>query len=214
MRKLLAALLLSLAFPLAQPALAGIYDDTLKAVLENHTEEAVALLERGIDPNTADAGGSALLMLAARAGNAELVEELILRRAKVTARNRFGDDALLLASFRGHLPVVKLLLAGGAPVNRSEGWPPLAYAAFNNQLEVMEYLLAHGADINGTSDNGTTALMVAARNAHIEAVRLLLKHKPDVDKINEAGGTALKWAVAANNTEIADLLRQAGAVLE
>ncbi|HET7776599.1 MAG TPA: ankyrin repeat domain-containing protein [Azospira sp.] len=214
MRKLLTALLLTLALPLSLPAQAGIYDDMLRAVLDNHTEEAIALLDRGMDPNTADAEGSTLLMLAARNGNEALVDQLILRRAKVAARNRYGDDALLLASFRGYLPVVKLLVAGGAPLNRSEGWPPLAYAAFNGQVEVMDYLLAKGADVNGASDNGTTALMVAARNGHIEAVRLLLKHKPDVDKISEAGGTALKWAVAANNTAIADLLRKAGAVLE
>ena len=212
MRKLLTSLLLCLMLPLS--AQAGIYDDMLKAVLDNHTDEAVALLDRGMDPNTADAEGSTLLMLAARNGNAELVDQLILRRAKVAARNRYGDDALLLASFRGFLPVVKLLVAGGAPVNRSEGWQPLVYAAFNGHVDIMAYLLEHGAEVNGASDNGTTALMVAARNGHPEVVRLLLKHHPDVDNINEAGGTALKWAVAANNTEIADLLRKAGAVLE
>lgn len=212
MRKLLAALLLSLT--LSPAAQAGVYDDMLKAVLENHNADAVALLDRGVDPDTADAEGSTLLMLAARNGNAELVDQLIRRRAKVAARNRYGDDALLLAVFRGHLPVVKLLLAGGAPVNRSEGWPPLAYAAFNGEVTVMAYLLERGADVNGASDNGTTALMVASRNGHLEAVRLLLKHKPQVDHISEAGGTALKWALAANNTDIAELLRRAGAVLE
>jgi len=210
MRKLLGALLLSLALP----ALAGIYDDTLKAVLENQTQDAIALLDRGMDPNTADAEGSTLLMLAARNGNAELVDQLILRRAKISAHNRFGDDALLLASFQGHLPVVKLLLAASAPVNRPHGWQPLVYAAYNGHVEVMRYLLEHGANVNGASDNGTTALMVAARNSHVEAVRLLIQHKPELDKINDTGGTALKWAVASGNSEIADLLRKAGALLE
>lgn len=210
MRKLLAVCL----FCLSLPALAGIYDDMLKAVLLDQTEEAVALLDRGMDPDTADAEGSTLLMLAARSGNADLVDQLIRRRAKVAARNRYGDDALLLASFRGHLAVVKLLVAGGAPVNRQGGWQPLAYAAFNGQVEVMRHLLGQGANINGASDNGTTALMVAARNGHLEAVQLLLQHKPEVDRINEAGGTALKWALAANHTDIAALLRKAGAILE
>ena len=215
MRKFVLTLGLSVSLSLlALTAQAGVYDDTLKAVIENNTAELTTLLNRGVDPDTADADGNTLLMISARSGNAAQVELLILRRAKVQARNRFGDDALLQAAFKGHLPVLKLLLAAGAQVNRSQGWQPLTYAAFNGHLEVMRYLLEQGADVNGASDNGTTALMVAARNGHLDAVKLLLAHKAEPDKINDAAGTALKWAKAAGNTDIVELLEKAGALLE
>lgn len=211
MRKFLLILGMALFTLTAQ---AGIYDDTLKAVTENDAATLSALLDRGVDPDTADADGNTLLMISARSGYESQVDLLILRRAKVQARNRFGDDALLLAAFKGYLPVVKLLLAAGAPVNRDQGWQPLIYAAFNGQVETMRYLLEQGADVNGVSNNGTTALMVAARNGHLEAVKLLLAHKAAPDKINDAAGTALKWARAAGNTDIVELLESAGAALE
>jgi ankyrin repeat protein len=79
---------------------------------------------------------------------------------------------LRLASFRGHLPVVELLIAGGAAVNM-KGWTPLAYASFAGHLDIAKLLIKSGADVNLPSENGTTPLMAATRNGHIEIVRLL-----------------------------------------
>jgi ankyrin repeat protein len=207
-KRLLATSLLLLS---VLPALvqAGAYDDLIKAADQNDGAEVTTLLRRGADPNTADGDGTTLLMSAARNGNEELVDVLLQMRAKVRGRNRYGDDALLLAAFRGYLGIVRKLVAAGAPVNRDEGWQPLAYAAFNGHLEVAQFLLEHEADVDAMSDNGTSALMVAARNGHLEVVKLLLKHEADPDIENDVGGTALSWAEAAGNTEIARLVRKA-----
>lgn len=208
MRRLIVSTLLLLAL-LPAAAQAGAYEDLIKAVEQNDVAEVTALLSRGADPNTADADGTTLLMSAARNGNEALIDLLLKMRAKVRGRNRYGDDALLLAAFRGHLDIVRKLVAAGSPIDREEGWPPLAYAAFNGRLEVVRFLLEQEADVDALSDNGTSALMVAARNGHLDVVKLLLKHEADPDIENDAGGTALTWAEAAGNTEIASMMRQA-----
>lgn len=190
---------------------ADLFDDVLTAANQNDTEQLLGYLRKGIAPDTSDIDGNTLLISAARQGNETVVDELILRGAKVRSRNRFGDDALMVAAFKGALPVVKMLVSAGAELNRDEGWTALIYAAFNGHVETMEYLIAQGADVDADSDNGTTALMVAARNGHEEAVKLLLKHEADPNDENQAGGTALRWALAAGHTTIADILRAAGA---
>ena len=72
------------------------------------------LIERGNSPDTSDADGVTLLMLAAREGHAELVVYLLAQRASLSRRNKFGDTALMGACIKGKLEVVKLLLAHGA----------------------------------------------------------------------------------------------------
>jgi hypothetical protein len=53
--------------------------------------------------------------------------------------------------------------------------------------------------------------MMAARGGHFDTVKLLLWEVADPNIRSESGATALAWALKAGNTEIADLLRQAGA---
>ncbi|MDA0191086.1 MAG: ankyrin repeat domain-containing protein, partial [Proteobacteria bacterium] len=116
-------LLVLLAFLLPGWAAAGVYDDMLAALKAGDTPAAVALLNRGVDPNT------------------------LLRRARVNARNRHGDTALRLAALEGKLPFVQRLVEAGAEVNM-HGWSPLSYAAFNGHAPVVEYLLRRGADVD------------------------------------------------------------------
>ena len=53
--------------------------------------------------------------------------------------------------------------------------------------------------------------MMAARDGHFDTVRLLLWEVADPNIKSESGATALGLARKAGNTEIADLLQQAGA---
>jgi len=149
-------------------------------------------------------------MLAARDGHGELVDYLIKQRAKVDARNAVGDTALRLAAFRGHLKVAELLIAGGAAVNMSGDWTPLAYAAYNGHTDIARLLVKSGADVDAATGNGTTALIVAAKGGHIEIVKLLLANRADPNKKLESGETALDIALKSQNTDIGDLLRRAG----
>lgn len=204
---------IALLFALLLPTLAsaGVYDDMLNALRAGDTPAAVALLNRGVDVNTVDVEGNTLVMLAVRENNAELLDQLLLRRARLNVRNRNGDTALRLAAFDGKLPFVQRLVEAGAEVNMY-GWSPLSYAAFNGHAPVVDYLLRRGAEIDAKTENGSTALMFAARNGHLAVVESLLKAQADPNIANESGETALDWAGKGNNSDIVQRLRAAGGV--
>ena len=188
------------------------YDDLLRAAELGDTAAAERLLDRGLDPNTADAKGNTILMIAARNGHRELVWSLIRRKASVTRRSQFGDTALMMASLRGDREIARMLIEfGGAEVKHS-GWAPIHYAAFEDRAEIIRYLLAKGADRDAVAPNGYTALMLAARGGHLEAARALLYADAEVNARGPAGETALRIARQKNHADMAELLKRAGGV--
>lgn len=190
-------------------AAADSYDDLLTAIKLNDIPVAEALFAKGMDVNTTDPSANTLLMLAVRENHLDLVKRLLDRQAKVGARNRYGETALMFGA-RGSLEMVKLLVARGAAINQT-GWNPLIYAAWQGKTDVVKYLLEKGAEIDALSLNGISALMMAARGGHFDTVKLLLWEVADPNIRSESGATALVWALKAGNTDIADLLKQAGA---
>ena len=106
--------------------------------------------------------------------------------------------------------MVRVLVDRGARINLA-GWNPLIYAAWQGRTHVVKYLLEKGAEIDALSPNGISALMMAARGGHFETVKLLLWEVADPNIKGDSGSTALAWALKAGNTDIADLLRKAGA---
>ena len=86
------------------------------------------MLAKGADPNMLDENGEPVLIVAARGGSAATVDALLVARADVEIKNRFGDTALMIAALSGHVDVAKKLRARGAAVNPT-GWTPLIYAA-------------------------------------------------------------------------------------
>ena len=149
-------------------------------------------------------------MIAVRHKNIPLVDLLINAGAKLNLRNRYGETAIMLASYKGLGDIVEKLYVKGAEINH-KGWNPLLYAATGGHAKIIQLLLDGGVRINSTSDNGTTALMMAARGNHPEAVKVLLKNGADPNIRNEGGGTALQWALAKNREEVAELLKSSGA---
>ena len=64
-------------------------------------------------------------MVAARSGNADVVEQLLAKGANVNARAARGQTALMWAVAQKHPDVVKVLLAHGADVHaRSDSLEP------------------------------------------------------------------------------------------
>lgn len=187
----------------------GSYEDSLNSARMGDTRQLSTLLARGIDPDTVDAQGNSLLILAAREGYADTVASLLQYRPKLGWRNLAGDSALMLAVLKGHEKVVDLLLEAGAPLEH-DGWAPLHYAAFEGRLAILDKLLARGAKIDALTPNRATALMLAARNGHIDAVRRLLRAGADTALKNDRGLTAAAWARTQGNTDIAELIERAG----
>jgi uncharacterized protein len=191
---------------------AAAYDELLRAAELGDTRSVERMLDKGLDPNTADAKGHTLLMIAARHGHRDLAWSLIRRKANATKRSQHGDTALMFASLRGDREIARMLVEyGGAELNHA-GWAPVHYAAFENRAELLRYLIQKGADKDAVAPNGYTALMLAARGGHVETAKALLYEDVDVNVRGPAGETALTIARGKRHSDLAELLVRAGAV--
>ena len=191
---------------------AASYDELLRAAELGDAKFVEQFVDQGMDPNTADAKGNTLLMIAAREGHPTVVMALIRRKANPNRRNQYGDTALMIASLRGDREIARILIElGGAEVKHS-GWAPIHYAAFYDKEQMIRYLIAKGADKDAIAPNGYTALMLAARSGHTDAVRALLQEDVDINVRGPDGQTALKIARLRKHSEVADLIARAGGV--
>ncbi len=153
------------------------------------------------------------LVAAARDGELARVQALLSSGAEVDAQDDEGSTALMFAALRGDSAMVEALLAAGADPNLKDanGETALLLGA-GRGVEIVRSLLAAGADPNLKDGEGQTALLVAAET-QAETVRLLLESGADVHHRDDFGVSALTIAEASGSSEIASLLRAAGATV-
>jgi outer membrane protein assembly factor BamB len=140
---------------------------------------------------------------AAKTGDAGLVEALLAEGLDASAQTEYGVTALQFAAARGHLDVVRVLLAHRADVNRRDrfyGASPLGSAADKQHWEVVAVLLEAGA--RGAAD----ILPGAAAAGAIDVVRVALE-------TGTVAAAVLDRALAVvppDRIEIIELLETAG----
>ncbi|WP_194721313.1 ankyrin repeat domain-containing protein [Noviherbaspirillum malthae] len=196
-------------------ARAGAYDDFFRAVKIDDAKAVASLLARGLDPNLIEPErGETGLIMALRADSMKVFETLLKSKQidlEVKAFN--GDNALMMAAYKGNLPAVEALIEQGAEINKT-GWTPLHYAAFVGNNDIVKLLLDKSAYIDAESPNKTTPIMMAARAGHILTVKLLLDEGADATLKNDAGMTAIDFANKYEFKDIAEgltfRLRKAG----
>ena len=107
-----------------------------------------------------------ILLLMARQGHADIVEQLCQRGENLHHTNKIGDTALYLAVSNGHGPTVASLIRLGAEVNTANigGWTPLMMASSRGDIDIMEMLIRHGADTTPQNRWGGTALSEAQQS--------------------------------------------------
>ncbi len=144
---------------------------------------------------------------AVRKGDAAGVSGLLDKGADVNAKFRYGTTALFKAAERGHLDVVKILLARGADTTVKDtfyGATAMTWALDHDHVEVVRALLEK--DAAGVND----VLLTGVREGKVALVGIALTRggaKPQ--------SLTAALALAMNDkekAEIADMLRKAGAV--
>ncbi len=88
----------------------------------------------------------------------------------------------------------------------------LIVAAKLGKNKIAESVLNEGIDINIKDENGMTPLMWAAYHCNLNTVGFLLNKGADVNVKNESGYTALKLSEESLYPEIAELLKEHGAI--
>ncbi len=140
--------------------------------------------------------------------------ELIKDGANIEKKDEDGYTALIKASQRGRVEIVKALIESGAKVNEKDNYDNTALMSAEC-TEIVKLLLDNGAKVDEKNNNGETALKRASLRGNVEVVKALLDAGAKVDeKDNKEGDTALIWASLRGDVEVVKSLIDAGAKVD
>ncbi len=153
----------------------------LAATHGRRPETVKALLQAGADVNIRDKRLDNPFLYAGAEGLLDILKLTIEAGADPTLTNRFGGVALIPASERGHVEVVRdLLTRTKINVNHVNnlGWTALLEAIILSDggprhQQIVQLLIEHGADVNLPDKDGVTPLRHARQRGYTEIVRLL-----------------------------------------
>lgn len=187
-------------------ARADLNDDFAKYISRDSVDGVKELLDEGYDPNTILPNGRSLLSAAILDNAFKSARFLINQKnIKIDIRSQSDETALMIASLRGNLDLVKLLVYRGADVNKT-GWTPLHYAASGGHTQVMRFLLDKNAYIDAASPSGNTPLMMAVLYGSEDSVEYLLGQGADPTILNGAKRSAIDLAKGAERVTLAEIL--------
>jgi len=161
-----------------------------------------------VEPQPAQPRDSSRPLCTALADGHLTVARYLLKKG-ADVRGRLGDEPLHIASRRGDVPAMKLLIAAG--VDPQRGWfnagTSLQVAARAGRAAAVRFLLSRKLDPNLTRGDELSPLAGAAMKGHTAVVRILLAAgaKPLARR-----GEALDYAVEYGQLETARLLYAGG----
>lgn len=166
-------------------AVAGADTRLSEAAMSGEMATVQALIQEGIDVNSAQGDGNTALHWAAFRRDLQMAKLLLEAGASTDVKTRLGEMS------------------------------PLFMAARNGDAAMLNLLLEHGAEVNAVSSNGTIPLMMAAASGEVDAVRALLDKGADVDAVEATNEqTAVMFAAALNRADVIGLLAEHGAELD
>lgn len=113
----------------------------------------------------------------ARSGNRGNVELFLKAGMDVDTRDKDLSTALMIATERDDVDMVRLLVARGADVNAAnvDGYTALMYAAYRGNREIVELLVKNNAAVDSKDKDGWTALRYASVRGRSDIVDMLKK---------------------------------------
>lgn len=152
---------------------------------------------------------------AASIGDTKTISQLLDKTPDLL--NSFSADGftvLGLASFFGHLSLVKLLLDKGANPNIASNnqfkVAPIHSSCAISHFEITELLIRHGADINAKQMKGVTPLHSTAHNGQTKLSKLLIDNGADINAKMDDGKTPLFMANEMGFQETTELIIKYG----
>lgn len=148
---------------------------------------------------------------AARAGDAQLLSELIARGSEIDARDAQGNTALILAAYHGRLEALDTLLQAGTNPNLADarGNTALMGALFKGETAIAKRLLVDPrTDVDVRNHAGQTAAMFAALFGRGELLEALAARGADLAITDTRGSTAEALARQQGNEPLAERIAQ------
>lgn len=208
-------------------SLFGQIPDELAQAIEREDVEAAKAILASQKPDVSarrEDNRTTALHLAAKTGNAAMVELLVSAGWDVNAESQWGTPAhaLFLAPKGKRCRPEAFEALFKREVNlgaKTEQHGTLLHrAVFENCPDVVKMFIEKGADVNAKATYlQQTPLHTAIREAKGDrdaVIKQLLEHKSDVNAPNGRGDTPLHYAVAFGETAHVQMLVDAGAKLE
>ena len=151
------------------------------AAFQRRHGAARALLRLGANPNALDAQRYDVITIAAVNNDLEMLDIAVAGGGDARAiTSPYDGTALIAAAHRGHVAIVRALIAAKAPLNHVNnlGWTALHEAVVlgnggANHTAIVEALVKAGADVNLPDRHGTTALGHARTRGYSQMSRIL-----------------------------------------
>ena len=203
----------------------GPFSPTREAALGADERQLLALLQqarwadalahlKGTQPdlNRRDDTGLTPLSLAARAGQLDLVREMLRQGADADQVGVGGMTPLGAAAFLGHDLVVQDLLRAGARVDQpgATGQQPLHLACATGRLRAMALLMRQGAAWREPNRQGRHALEEAAYFGQLPALEALQKAGANLAEPDAHGLNAVHAAALGGQADTLAWLRERG----
>lgn len=196
------------------PSLASAQDENglsaaLTAAYYHEPDIAQLLVQRGAELNVFEA---------CAVGNLPRVKDWIEQQPEwINAYAPDGFQPLGLAAFFGQADIVEFLLDKGAEVNspsrNNMRVRPLHSAIAGQHTRIVRLLLEYGADVNTSQADDFTPLHEAAQNGMLDVTQWLLEQGARLDaRLSSNGKTPLALTIEHQHEDVANLLRQRGAV--
>lgn len=151
------------------------------------------------------------LLVASHKGQADNVVQLINKGAKV-AVTKYGRGPLHLASYKGHIEVVRVLLKAGCDLDIQDDGEQTALhrAAVVGNSDVLSALIQEGSALDREDKDGNTALHEVSWHGFSQSVKMLVKAGANLHAKNKAGNTALHLACQNGHTQSSKVLLLGG----
>ncbi|KAH3823999.1 hypothetical protein DPMN_125827 [Dreissena polymorpha] len=139
------------------------------------------------------AGGTCGPVHAASKGDIEKVKAIVGKDSSKVNVSPGQKNALQLACYNGHIPVVQYLLDQNVDVLAvdDEGDTALHYASYGKEASAMKLLLKKGAQPDKQNNKGLTALHITVGKGNVQGTKLLIKNKASVNLKDKDGDTPM-----------------------
>ncbi|KAI8674225.1 hypothetical protein NCS55_00745400 [Fusarium keratoplasticum] len=184
------------------------------ACFKGHKDVVELLLSRGANTQVLDKNLWSPIRTAVGYQHLDIVEILLNENpAKISEGDKHGETPLHVASGKGFVDIMNLLLERGADIDKPDNdrETPLHSACRNGWERSARLLLKEQAKTDRTDNQGETPLHAASRKGHERVVAVLLEEHAAIDVTDDNGKTPLCAASEQGHVECVNTLCEAGA---